>query len=380
MTEIYVIGGNHHNTLGVIRSLGSEGVLPNVILVSNLEKPYVGFSKYIKELIIVPTDESAIKVLLSRKDKHSHAVVIACSDGASSEIDNHRDCLADVYALPGCRRQGHLTAMMDKSTMTELAKRIGFTTPKSWIVKKGSVHNDIGFPCIVKPMLSKEGSKSDIKVCDSNQELNDALSNGTCNKYQIQKFLDKDFEYQLIGLSLNNGETVIIPGVSRCIRPCPGTNTGFLHYENLDAVGVPLDSCKNFVKAVGYSGLFSIELLRGKDGKDYFMEMNFRNDGNSICVTKSGFNLPYFWYLANTGEDYQERLAKSTLTPIYVMPEFDDFRCFVLTRKIKLVQWISDVRRTDAFMEFDREDIMPFWILLKAFLLRGVKKIKNKIV
>lgn len=378
MEEVYIIGGDHHNTLGVIRSLGSEGVLSNVILVSAKKKTYVGFSKYIKNLTIVPSDEAAVKMLLNQKEKHQHAVVIACSDGAASEVDRNRDSLSDVYALPGCQQQGALTVMMDKSKMTELAEKTGFITPKSWIVERGESHDHIEFPCIIKPILSKDGSKSDIKICSSHEELRKAIMGGSCNKYQIQKFIDKDFEYQLIGLSLDNGETVIIPGVSRCIRPCPGTNTGFLHYENLDAVGVPLDSCKKFVKAVGYSGLFSIELLRGKDGKDYFMEMNFRNDGNSICVTKSGFNLPYFWYLANTGEDYQEKLAKSTLTPIYVMPEFDDFRCFALTRKIKLVQWLADVRRTDAFMEFDRKDMGPFRALLKDVLLRGIKKVKKQ--
>ena len=68
-----------------------------------------------------------------------------------------------------------------------------------------------------------------------------------------------------------------------------------------------------------------MEFLRGKDGKDYFMEINFRNDGNSICVTASGMNLPYIWYLYNSGLSYEKELCYETMHGVIVMPEFDDF-------------------------------------------------------
>lgn len=44
--EVIVIGGNHHNTLSVLRSLGEKGVLSLLIVVSHDTKPYVGYSKY----------------------------------------------------------------------------------------------------------------------------------------------------------------------------------------------------------------------------------------------------------------------------------------------------------------------------------------------
>ena len=54
------------------------------------------------------------------------------------------------------------------------------------------------------------------------------------------------------------------------------------------------------------------------------MEINFRNDGNAICVTAAGFNLPYIWYLYNTGGNYREEIEASKVKPTYVMPEFAD--------------------------------------------------------
>lgn len=378
MEEVYVVGGDHHNTLGVLRSLGFKGIKSNLIVVTEKKHPYVGKSRFIKKRYIVPSEEEAINVLINEKPKHEQAVVIACSDGASSEIDLNRNRLEDVYSLPGCKEQGRLTVYMNKSKMTDTANDVGLDTPLSWDADKDTIPSELKYPCITKPILSKMGSKSDISICNNLTELKDALKASHCSKFQIQEFIEKDFEYQLIGLSLNEGRKVIIPGVSHCIRPCPGTNTGYLRYEALEGLNAPIEKCYEFIKTIGYSGLFSIEFLRGKDGHDYFMEMNFRNDGNSICVTKAGYNLPYLWYMANVGQNYQVELDNSTLNPVNVMPEFDDFRFFVLTRKIGLFEWISDIRKTDAFMEYDKQDKAPFYAGINDLLWQKAKRFFTK--
>ena len=58
-----VIGGNHHNTLGVIRSLGRKGVMPYVILTSGDNNSFVLKSKYIKNFSILFSGCSDILVL-----------------------------------------------------------------------------------------------------------------------------------------------------------------------------------------------------------------------------------------------------------------------------------------------------------------------------
>ena len=165
-------------------------------------------------------------------------------------------------------------------------------------------------------------------------------------------------------MSIDSGKDVVIPGVSHVIRPAATTNTGFLRYEPLDnSYSTVLELTRKFLKETGYSGLFSMEFLRGKDGKDYFMEINFRNDGNAICVTAAGVNLPYIWYLANTlsGSFSHENFTK--VSTVFVMPEFNDY-LFVRRKELSLISWLKDVRRTDRFMEFDKHDLKPFLTLL----------------
>ena len=375
--EIIVVGGNHHNTLGVIRGLGFGGVKPIVILhIGDENDPCVAHSCFIKEIKLVSFVENVLQVLRDYSKKLvDKAIVIACSDGTSSLLDMHCEELSEYYILPGSSKQGLLTKIMDKEKMAELGRSVGFNVPKSWVVESEKDIDGIEYPCITKPILSKDGHKSDIKVCQNKNELLEVLEDGSCYRYQVQKFVEKDFEYQLIGLSLNKGQEIIIPGFSRCIRPCPGTNTGFLRYQSLNTMELPLDKCKDFITQIGYSGLFSIEFLRDKVGTDYFLEMNFRNDGNSICVTKAGYNLPYLWYAYNTGFDYKAILNKCNFKEVLVMPELDDFNSFVRKRKISIWKWIKDVSATDAFMEFDSKDPMPFWIALKQYIGRGIRKV-----
>ncbi len=378
---VFVIGGNHHNTLGVIRSLGEKGIMPYVIIQCNECNPHVLKSKYICKSWIVEADDEVLQILRNEgKQLEQNAVLIACSDGLSSLVDLHHDELKQWYNLPGSDEQGRITRIMDKEVMSQLARVVGFLVPKSeaFDTTKSKVI-DIPQPWIIKPLVSKNGVKADIERIYSSEDWRNY-----CQRHQslvqVQQLIDKDYEYQLIGLSLNGGDEVVIPGLSYVIRPAATTNTGFLHYMPLDETyNDVLEIGKRFLKTVGYSGLFSLEFLRGKDGKDYFMEINFRNDGNAICVTASGVNLPYIWYLYNTGLDYRKEIESSLVKPVYVMPEFADLS-LVVHRKLSLFTWLKDIRRTDRFMEYDKHDKVPFYQLLNEFTKRGVKKIEHKVI
>lgn len=377
MREIFVIGGCHHNMLGVIRSLGEKGILPYVIIETHEKNPYIQKSKYIRKCWVVEHERQVLDLLRQEGGGGGEKrVLIACSDNLSSFVDRNRVELSQWFELPGSDEEGKITHLMDKEVMSDLARQTGFLVPIS-IAADTLDKQDIiiPLPWIVKPLVSKDGVKADIERIYSKEDWEEYCKRHK-SRVQVQQLIEKDFEYQLIGLSLNGGEEVIIPGMSHVIRPAATTNTGFLHYEPLDnSYWEILGKGKEFLKATGYSGLFSLEFLKGKDGKDYFMEINFRNDGNAICVTAAGVNLPYIWYLYCIGADYKKEIPQS-IKPVYVMPEFADIS-LLRHRQLNLLSWLKDVHRTDRFMEYDKHDMSPFLHLLKDFLSRGFKKVWN---
>ena len=358
-----VIGGDHHNTLGVIRGLGERGVYSDLIYVSPSEQTFVNYSKYVQKSTKVKDDSYIVSVMLDLyKVNDVKPVVICCSDASSGIIDDYRDKLSPFFILPGAEEQGRISSLMSKKCMAGLAVEVGLNIPQStYVIDTDKELPQILLPCIIKPLESRKGSKTEIAICRTREELNNYAASHDIRNYQIQSFIDKDYEYQLIGCSTKS--EVIIPGVSKILRPCKGSNTSFLHYEPLDEGYCEIEKCKEFVRRTGYKGLFSIEFLRDKNGKDYFMEINFRNDGNAICVTAAGMSLPYIWYLDCIGKDYSQESNKE-IRPVYVMPDMAELK-LLFTRQISLKEYIQDFRKTNRFMEYDKNDRKPFWKLVK---------------
>ena len=363
MNKAIIIGGDHHNTLGVIRGLGERGVRSDLILVGKEKRTFVDVSRYLDRVSRVAIDAEAIQLLLSQyRDEEEKPVVICCSDASSGAVDESLDVLRPHFFLPGADQQGRISTLMNKERMANLAQEVGLQVPATWYEESP----EITLPCIIKPLVSRKGKKDDIHICRTKEQLGVCLSQCDRDNVQVQAFIEKEFEYQLIGCA-TRGE-VIIPGVSTILRPCKGSNTSFLHYTPLEDGFCEIEKCRDFVRRTGYNGLFSMEFLRDKAGNDYFMEINFRNDGNAVCVTAAGMSLPYIWYLSCLGKDYSKELARA-IQPVYVMPDMAELRLLV-TRQISLKSYIQDWRKTDRFMEYDKQDKKPFRALIRKEILR----------
>ena len=370
MNKVIIIGGDHHNTLGAIRGLGERGIRSDLVLVVPAAMTFVDASKYIAQKWRINTDDEIVDLLISKyNDEKGKPVVICCSDTSSGVIDENADRLRPYFYLPGAEEQGRISKMMNKKVMADLAVEVGLNIPQTYYLSEAEQDfSSIKLPCIIKPIVSRKGSKNEIAICRSFTELEDYSKTHNLINDQIQQFIDKAFEFQLIGCSTS--KEVVIPGVSKILRPCKGSNTSFLHYTPLEDGFCEIEKCKEFVRRTGYHGLFSLEFLRDKDGQDFFMEINFRNDGNAICVTAAGISLPYIWYLDCNGKDYSKE-SKKKISPVYVMPDMAELKLFV-TRQISLREYISDLRKTNRFMEYDKRDKKPFWKLVKFHICKRV--------
>lgn len=357
--NIIVIGsGCHHNTLGVIRALGEAGYGVELITIGNLKKHYISASKYVRKHHALAEIKELAAYLLFREQKPDNRkeIIISCADAVTEHLNKFYDRLSERYIFPGVPIQGKIVELMDKTTMSSMVAKRGVMAPVVWNLPKDK--EKVVFPCITKAYVSSHGSKSDVVVCRSHEQLDDILASNNDELF-AQAYIDKREEVQLIGCSLNGGQDIIIPGMSKVLRSQPNTNTGFLEYGPIDPFySDVVEKAKLYIQDCKYSGLFSFEIMRDKHDKVWFLEINFRNDGNAWCVTRSGVNLPVIWVKACLGEGYSSEIKTPKM--IVMMPEFQDIK-LVLQRKVSLLQWIKDWRRTDFFMEYDKKDPKPFW-------------------
>ena len=378
MHKVIVIGGDHHNTLGMVRSLGSKGILPDVYVVKPNSSAVSLRSKYIRDLRVFKTDQEVVDCLLEDKPRYKgeKAILLIGSDHAEVCIDKQSDALRDYYVF--FNAGGNLSDLMSKESMCQLAEEIGLNVPTRIVLNisnmagaKNVVGGGINYPCITKAISSLDGGKSDTTICKTKEELEAFLKTpGLCPTIQIEKYIEKEIEFQFIGLSLDGGDTIVIPGHSHIDRPNGIQNTYFFEYkENDSSFQDTLEKAKCFIKKTGYSGIFSIEFLRGKDGKDYFLEMNFRNDGNAICVTDAGYNLPYIWYLYATGQDYKAEIGNSVFKPVIYCPEiFYTLQCSF--GEVPFLTWFRNILRANSFTNYYKGDSLSlYWVRFSIWAL-----------
>lgn len=380
MYEILIIGGNHQNPLGVIEAFGCKGIKTNVLIVSKYKNSFVLASKFVKKgWLCKDYDEALACIKDNFRDKINRAVAIACCDDAASMLDLNRNYLKDYLILPGLEKQGELTQWMNKERMVEEAIKIGFIVPPTWIINKSSNLKEVEYPCVTKSMSSVNNGKSEFALCENESGLIDFIENKAHNEeIQVQKFIDKEYEFQFLGVSINSGEKIIIPGRTHIPQTANFNNLTFLHYglcrktDNKDT----FEKVLKFIKETRYSGLFSVEFMHGKDGKDYFLEMNFRNDGNGICVTSAGVNLPYIWYLESIGQDSLDELASSEVKDTYCVPE-DSYFISMLNGEISYKLWYNNMKKATCFITYFKGDIKPFlslmWMQKRALIITVIR-------
>ena len=126
-----VIGGGHHNTLGVVRALGMGCIDVELITIGRKKDRYVSSSRYVRKHHALTDLKELATYLLSRKaPANGHKeIVISCADAVTECLNLNRDILAERYLLPGCDEQGKMVQLMDKTTMIEMAGKHGLQAP-----------------------------------------------------------------------------------------------------------------------------------------------------------------------------------------------------------------------------------------------------------
>lgn len=378
-----VFGNDHKNPLGVVQSLGQKGI-KSIAVCWGEHTGLVKSSNFCSTIHYAETAEEGIKVLLNDvlpEDFDDIAVITPCSDEAALVLDKHRDELKEKYVFEYATHYS-IERLLDKELQVKLAAEAGLDIPDSYkIMSLEDIPENPPFPCIIKPLVSMQGSKGDLMVCTNMDEL---VSNLKIvmphNKgISLQRFIDKENDYTVLCCRLKDG-TCIVPNIIRNDKLYPeqvGLSTlhdvGFFEDEQLQ---------KNIVRLLnnmGYVGLISVEFSKSiSDGKYYFFEFNIRNDGYNPCMTKSGVNINYYHYCDMLGIPFEIEEPKH----VRIISEERHFMC-VTHKGTTIRRWMRDIRESDGFTWYYSNDKKPFFrmfghLFSEVFKYRILYKFKRK--
>ena len=226
--EVIIIGGDHYNTYGIVRSLGEEGIKSDVLILGCKSKDsFVLRSRYVEKGLGCLTHDDVIAFLKRNFDDNGKNVVICCSDEAEELVLTHYEELSTRLILPVCSNYKETTRLMNKDVITQLAKQHGIRVPETWQVISRHIPNRIIYPCITKPLTSIGGRKSDIVVCKNEGELRAVVEDEKrCADYVVQEYIEFEKEISILGAVLANGE-VRLSGCIDKLRTCMIGTTSF---------------------------------------------------------------------------------------------------------------------------------------------------------
>lgn len=300
--KVAIIGNDHINTLGVIRTFGENNIKPYVFLISNKKNNAVIKSKYVEKYWVFQNEEDAlIKIIKYFKNEKNKVALIPTSDLSSLCLDKNYYKLKNKFYTPNINdKEKHIYKFMDKNKQQELFLKNEIKGIKSQIINFDTFNGDfqVKFPIILKPNVSAKGNKEDIKVCNNMEEFNNAkedLISLGYNDILAQDFVTYTYEGDIQGFAIN-GKTAI-PGIIEKIRIYPlkkgSTTYGRVvsgeRYENV------INDIKKIMKKLNYTGIFDIDIFI-KNEDIYLNEINFRNSAISYAYGNS--YISYYWYLS----------------------------------------------------------------------------------
>lgn len=378
--KVILIGGNHHNGLGLARSFGVNGIKPyGVIVGEGAEHGFVRKSKYWAKTWVIKSDDEIVEFLLNAfQNEKEKPVIIPYSDGAAEEIDLNLDRLKEHFLLPSIGgQQGKIAELMDKQKQVEFAQTYGIPMAKSCVVDLNDIRlpEDMIYPCIVKPVVSAEGEKSDIRKCDTETQtvayLQELRQKGY-HRFLVQEYLNYDTEYLMVGLISGQNQCWVNSKKIR-VWPVVGGSSSCLQVTNQKNVSDFFESVRYAFQQITYDGFYDVDVLQ-VNGKLYLNEVNWRNSGTIYSVLGSKVYYPVNWYYWKTKNQSPENFTQSCLDEtVYTIDESLDLR-HVACGNITLKQWLRDKKKSKAFALWYTPDMRPaiaqYLHLLKELIKR----------
>lgn len=357
-----VIGMEHYNPLGLVRTLGKNGINPDYIAIKH-KSEVVSKSKYVATVHYVDDIADAYDVLMSEyaQGYDEPPIVLTTDDDIQSLLDEHYNELKDKFVFFNSGIQGRTTEFMNKKTILDIAKECGLNVLDTWVVENGEIPDDLSYPIITKAISPNDGGwKSDVHICNSETELVDAFKTIQSPKILLQRYVHKKNEVCVDGFTIDHGKIMFNPMCTTYNYNIDGYYSPYMTVHSYFLDEATTNAIAKMMKEIGFEGIYSIEFLIDSDGTLYFSEVNFRNSTWNYCITQLGIPLPLLWMEAMITGEVLDEWEKPIPEGFVAMVEPIDHQKRVVEGDTDIADWLTDFRNADCLFYQDNEDPEPF--------------------
>ena len=205
-----------------------------------------------------------------------------------------------IQVVPSARAVNYT---MNRRAIRDLAaKELGLRTAKYFYAKTfeefKKAADEIGFPCVVKPLMSSSGHGQ--SYVHNDDELQRAFteamegSRGDVKEVIIEEFIDFDSEFTLLTVTQKEGPTLFCP-------PIGHVQKGGDYRESWQPYSIPEEALKQaqhiadeVTKALTGAGIWGVEFFLTKQGEVIFSELSPRPHDTGMVTLGHTTNLSEF--------------------------------------------------------------------------------------
>ena len=205
-----------------------------------------------------------------------------------------------VQVVPSARA---VNSTMNRRAIRDLASRVlGLRTAKYFYAKTydefKKAADEIGFPCVVKPLMSSSGHGQSYVHNDGELEaaFRNAMegSRGDVKEVIIEEFIDFDSEFTLLTVTQKNGDTLFCPPIGH-VQKAGDYRESWQPYKISDeALAKAQEMAAAVTKALTGAGIWGVEFFLTKQGEVIFSELSPRPHDTGMVTLGHTTNLSEF--------------------------------------------------------------------------------------
>ena len=192
---------------------------------------------------------------------------------------------------------------MNRRAIRDLAAReLGLRTAKYFYAKTfdefKKAADEIGFPCVVKPLMSSSGHGQSYVHNDDELEaaFKDAMegARGDVKEVIIEALIDFDSEFTLLTVTQKNGPTLFCPPIGHVQKGGDYRESWMPYQLPAEALKVAEHMADEVTKALTGYGIWGVEFFLTKQGEVIFSELSPRPHDTGMVTLSHCTNLSEF--------------------------------------------------------------------------------------
>ena len=205
-----------------------------------------------------------------------------------------------VQVVPSARA---VNFTMNRRAIRDLASReLGLRTAKYFYAKTFDefkrAADEIGFPCVVKPLMSSSGHGQSYVHNDDEleQAFREAMegSRGDVKEVIIEEFIDFDSEFTLLTVTQKNGPTLFCPPIGHVQKKGDYRESWQPYKISNEALRQAQHMAEEVTRALTGAGIWGVEFFLTKQGEVIFSELSPRPHDTGMVTLGHTTNLSEF--------------------------------------------------------------------------------------